>query len=371
MGQKIKKFVIGGLFAGGSGLVLFVVIVCSIYVCIAAILASRNQEQSAGYNLPGFITDDMMQAFFETQEQYKIPVSTGIAQLIAESGFGSYGPGGESGQGMSKLAYNYKNLFGIKYFSGDSYAIGSVDMTTGEETPGGGNITIRAGFSVYRDYGDCIRQRAVMLRKEPYYSRTVSYQNEGNGTYTKQQANSFMDGIRKAGWATDLSYTQKCIGHMEKYGLYRFDNMTWEQYLENKESGNSAGDGKYQNPCPGGVVTSEFGPRKSPTPGASTYHLGRDYGAPTGTPIVATSSGTVKSVLENSVRGKFVVIDHGGGIESWYQHCSAIYVSAGQSVAGGTPIAAVGTTGISTGAHLHFEIHENGTPVDPRNYLSQ
>ena len=65
-------------------------------------------------------------------------------------------------QGLSQLAYEYKNLFGIKYFSGDKYAIGGVDMSTGEET-GNGNTTIIAGFSVYPDYGACIRQRGWML----------------------------------------------------------------------------------------------------------------------------------------------------------------------------------------------------------------
>ena len=99
-----------------------------------------------------------MEAFFAVQEESGIPVSTGVAQVIAESGFGLYGPGGRQWQGLSQLAYEYKNLFGIKYFSGDKYAIGGVDMSTGEET-GNGNTTIIAGFSVYPDYGACIRQR--------------------------------------------------------------------------------------------------------------------------------------------------------------------------------------------------------------------
>ena len=64
-----------------------------------------------------------------------------------------------------------------------------------------------------------------------------------------------------------------------------------------------------------------------------------------------------------------MIINHGDGLSTLYQHCSAIYVSAGQSVSAGKNIAAVGSTGISTGAHLHFEVHVNGTPVDPRLYL--
>ena len=87
----------------------------------------------------------MMEAFFAVQEESGIPVSTGVAQVIAESGFGLYGPGGDNGQGLSQLAYEYKNLFGIKYFSGDKYAIGGVDMSTGEETGNDGGIPI-SGF---------------------------------------------------------------------------------------------------------------------------------------------------------------------------------------------------------------------------------
>ena len=121
-----------------SGLFLLLIMIFIIYETIVSVLVLFNsQSQPAGYNLPPFVTDDMMQAFFETQKEYGIPVSSGVAQLIAESGFGSYGPGGEAGQGLSSLAYKYHNLFGIKYFSGDRFASGSVNMITGEETTGG------------------------------------------------------------------------------------------------------------------------------------------------------------------------------------------------------------------------------------------
>ena len=101
----------------------------------------------------------------------------------------------------------------------------------------------------------------------------------------------------------------------------------------------------------------------------STNHKGRDYATGAGSPIYAAASGTVTTVSYNVARGNYVVINHGNGLSTLYQHCSATYVSAGQSVSAGQNIAAVGTTGYSTGPHLHFEVWVNGTPVDPRLYL--
>ena len=130
-----------------------------------------------------------------------------------------------------------------------------------------------------------------------------------------------------------------------------------------------SGNGRLSNPCPAAYISSEFGPRRSPGGIGSTNHKGRDYAAPTGTPIYASAAGTVTTVSYNSFRGNYVVINHGGGLATLYQHCSATYVSVGQSVSAGQNLAAVGSTGRVTGAHLHFEVHVNGTPVDPRGYL--
>lgn len=130
-----------------------------------------------------------------------------------------------------------------------------------------------------------------------------------------------------------------------------------------------SGNGQLSNPCPGGSVSSEFGPRKAPVAGASTYHLGRDYAAGTGTPVYASADGTVVTATYNSIRGNYVVINHGNGLQTYYQHFSATYVSPGQKVVRGQNIGAVGSTGIVSGAHLHYEVHVNGSPVDPRRYL--
>lgn len=121
-------------------------------------------------------------------------------------------------------------------------------------------------------------------------------------------------------------------------------------------------------PC-NGSITSGFGGRNTGIAGASTYHRGVDFGASSGSPIYAAGSGTVAFVGYDSARGNYVDISHGNGLKTRYQHCSAIYVQYGQSVSAGQNIAAVGTTGISSGAHLHFEVHVNGSAVNPMNYL--
>ena len=130
-----------------------------------------------------------------------------------------------------------------------------------------------------------------------------------------------------------------------------------------------SGSGRLSNPCPSAYISSEFGGRTSPGGIGSTNHKGRDYATGTGSPIYAAASGTVTTVSYNVARGNYVVINHGNGLSTLYQHCSATYVSAGQSVSAGQNIAAVGTTGYSTGPHLHFEVWVNGTPVAPRLYL--
>lgn len=98
-------------------------------------------------------------------------------------------------------------------------------------------------------------------------------------------------------------------------------------------------------------------------------HQGVDYIAPAGTPIVAFSAGVVEKAEQDPTYGNLLVIDHGGGIKSLYAHCEKILAEEGTSVAAGQTIATVGSSGVSTGNHCHFEILENETPVDPSLYL--
>lgn len=194
--------------------------------------------EPAGVGLPEFITDEMMVALFETQSRYGIPVSTGLAMIIAEGGFGNFGPGGEYGRGLSQLSYEHHNLFGIKYWSGMGYAIGSVDMLTGEQMECGQSYYYEGNFAVFASYRDSIFKRAWMLMRSPYVEHLQMYLNPNDGTYTVEQANAFIYGIRAGGWATDLDYVEKNIRHMEMFDLYRFDNMTFEEFWYTRVSGN-------------------------------------------------------------------------------------------------------------------------------------
>lgn len=116
-----------------------------------------------------------------------------------------------------------------------------------------------------------------------------------------------------------------------------------------------------------GRISSRYGVNESIR---NHTHKGLDIAASNGTTIVAAADGVVKyAQFNNGGYGNLVIISHGNGVETYYAHCSRLYVSQGQSVKAGEAIAAVGSTGHSTGNHLHFEIRLNGEQVNPQNYL--
>ena len=124
-------------------------------------------------------------------------------------------------------------------------------------------------------------------------------------------------------------------------------------------------------PCPGYTrISSYFGPRPQPTPGASTNHKGVDLAAPYGTSILASAAGVVTTSTYSSSAGNYIVIAHGNGMSTVYMHCSSLLVSVGETVEQGQVIAKVGSTGYSTGNHLHFGVIKNGSYVNPLNYAS-
>lgn len=126
--------------------------------------------------------------------------------------------------------------------------------------------------------------------------------------------------------------------------------------------------GSFRWPC-SGRLTSYFGYRNTGIRGASTYHKGIDIACSYGTTIVAADGGTVEFTGYKGAMGYTVIINHGNGYRTYYEHCSSFACSAGQHVYKGQAIAYVGTSGVSSGAHCHFGVERNGTLVNPLNYL--
>ena len=128
--------------------------------------------------------------------------------------------------------------------------------------------------------------------------------------------------------------------------------------------------GMFTWPCPSYTrISDEYGMRPHPTLGVEKFHNGLDMAAPGGSAILAAYDGDVVAAAYSSSMGNYIMIDHGSGLYTIYMHCSALYVSKGQTVTKGQKIAAVGSTGRSTGNHLHFGVRLNGNYVNPWNYL--
>ncbi|MGI5921366.1 MAG: murein hydrolase activator EnvC family protein [Syntrophomonadaceae bacterium] len=145
-----------------------------------------------------------------------------------------------------------------------------------------------------------------------------------------------------------------------------------EEMIRRAQAGSTAqiGTGIYTWPAPGYTsITSTYGMRYHPILKVRKLHSGVDIGAPSGASIVAADSGKVISAGWAGGYGQAVIIDHGGGMSTLYGHQSKILVSVGQSVTKGQVIGKVGSTGWSTGPHLHFEVRKNGSPVDPMGYI--
>ena len=131
-----------------------------------------------------------------------------------------------------------------------------------------------------------------------------------------------------------------------------------------------SGNGFFTHPCPGMSYQSSYFEEVRQGIGDTTPHKGNDYAAPRGTPIYAAAAGTVIIAGYSSSAGYWVVIDHGNGLVTKYMHMfERPYVSAKQKVVKGQHIGGVGSTGQSTGNHLHFQVERNGKPVNPSNYL--
>lgn len=150
--------------------------------------------------------------------------------------------------------------------------------------------------------------------------------------------------------------------------IFRFENGGTAEYFDDK--GNPIRKALMRTPIDGARVTSGFGMRHHPILGYNRMHKGMDFGAPTGTPIFAAGDGKVETAGWAGAYGKMVVIRHNGTYQTAYAHMSALSVKPGQRVKQGQVIGRVGTTGRSTGPHLHFEVRQSGNQVNPSKIAS-
>lgn len=199
--------------------------------------------------------------------------------------------------------------------------------------------------------------------------------NELTETYEKKEESEF--GVREV-------YTENIIEYKNmKYATISKLNRTLQAEEEAKKAEKEAQEAKAREKeklkasningvnltvAPvAGRISSRYGANESIR---NHTHKGLDIAASNGTPIVAAADGVVTyAQYNNGGYGNLVKISHGNGVETYYGHCSKLYVSVGQTVKAGDTIAAVGSTGHSTGNHLHFEIRLNGNQVNPQNYL--
>ena len=169
---------------------------------------------------------------------------------------------------------------------------------------------------------------------------------------------------------SDISSYEAALAAQEKAEAAARDEIKRLTQTQSSQSRVFVG-GVFAWPSVSTVITSPYGTRTHPVTGRVKRHAGVDIGAGYGTNIYAANSGTVLVAGWNSGGyGNYVVIDHGGGITTLYGHCSSLCVSKGQTVTKGQVIAKVGSTGMSTGPHLHFEVLKNGSTTNPMSYFN-
>jgi murein DD-endopeptidase MepM/ murein hydrolase activator NlpD len=189
-----------------------------------------------------------------------------------------------------------------------------------------------------------------------------------------QTADTIKEALETAGLPVDLDYGKDATGGP----LIAVDNATiFETRVKELDEALDALDAvkskvrklPIANPAPGLPITSTFGVRRDPILGMPALHSGMDFRAPTGTDVRATAPGTVVKAGRNGGYGRMVEVDHANGFSTRYAHLSRIRVKVGQMVNAGDIVGESGSTGRSTGPHLHYEVRRNGDAVDPLRFL--
>lgn len=231
---------------------------------------------------------------------------------------------------------------------------------------------LRRVYQSDRDFMERLKQQAAELNRR---RRTVERQKNDVALLTQELL------ADKTEYEQQANFQASLIGRLQK------DQQALEEAEDQlaRDSGNIANlirqrlsDGRNRVVIRGtgvmslpsdGPLTSNFGYRQHPILRTRRFHAGIDFGAPYGSTIRAADDGVVIFAGWYGGYGRAIIIDHGGSTTTLYGHTSRVYVSEGQRVQRGQAIAAVGSTGFSTGPHLHFEVRKNGDPVNPLNFL--
>lgn len=224
-------------------------------------------------------------------------------------------------------------------------------------------------------------QEAVAMLKEQLEIEQLNLnQAMQEATDKEEEMSDLIDQKQKQieNYETDISNKEQAIKEYEaEIAAQNATIAALEQKIFQMEqetlSGNSIpsySGGAFCWPAPSySRISDEYGNRIHPTLGVPQFHNGLDMAAPGGSPILAAEGGVVVAAAYNSTMGNYIMISHGSGLVTIYMHASALYVSSGQTVTRGQQIGAVGSTGRSTGNHLHFSVRLNGSYVNPWNYL--
>ena len=238
------------------------------------------------------------------------------------------------------------------------------------------------------------KQAAVVLERQRLQGRTtllqaqaadaaarmVTHQEAAAHRKTELEAARAEQEAAKAELAAEAALEQQLLGQVQaRRSEYQRRILQLEQESSDiaallrrhqaDQSVTPSGKGVLGSPLASPVVTSTFGYRMHPIFGDRRLHAGIDLRAATGTPVYASGAGVVVWAGHRGGYGNTVVISHGGSLATLYAHNSSLLVSVGDTVSRGQPIARAGSTGNSTGPHLHFEVRVGGTPVDPLRYL--
>lgn len=230
------------------------------------------------------------------------------------------------------------------------------------------HVTIKADMAEMAVLLDGIKQQALAIRDDVVARRSEVARARADVAHLRSDAVAEAD--READLLTQVQ-GQRAEYERRKGELTR-ESSSITSFLRERQSRQTVvthGDGTLAWPIPGARITSYYGNRRHPIFGTDRLHAGLDFAGSYGTPVGAAGAGEVLYVGWRGGYGNTVIVDHGGALATLYAHLSSISVADGQTVGVGTTVGRVGSTGYSTGPHLHFETRVDGNPVDPLQFL--